>query len=182
MRDRLIDALKGAVELNLRYSSVVLNLSKEYIKDIERIVRASGPAEEPQPEPQPDVKPDAQPEAKPDAKPTPLRRAPILLVGELNEVATGAFALNNTSDFDINLALAVQGELDPALVEVTPARLVVARGDGAFVRLKVRMVEAIEVDRDYLCAVVAPGVSSHSIEFVVRRLASAGADKASGKA
>jgi hypothetical protein len=163
MKDRLIDAIKGAVELNLRYSSVVLNLSKDYIRDFEQLVRKG-------------VQRGDAPSDGVD-KPAAVRRAPILLVGERGEIATGAFVLNNTANAELNVSLVVQGELEPGQVEVVPATLVLPPSGNAYVRLKVPLSDAMSEDRDYVGAVVAPGLSAQAIEFVVRRLPGGGASK-----
>src|SRR5215472_3101631 len=110
MKDRLLDVLKGALELNLRYSSVVLNLSKEYLKEFDRVVR-NGSSARPVP-------------TAAESKPAAPRRSPLLLVGELNEEATSAFALNNTADTDLKINLVAQGELDAAQVKLYPESLV----------------------------------------------------------
>jgi hypothetical protein len=154
MKDRLLDVLKGAVEVNLRYSSIALNISKEYVKEFNRVVRDRvaaklDPAE---------------------AKPVSVRRQPILLVGQLNEQATGAFVLNNTSGTELNVSLAVQGELSPTQVQLVPSSFVLASGESGVVRLKVILADALEEGRDYSGAICAPGLSAQAIDFVVRRL------------
>ena len=74
MKDQVLDLVKEATALNLRYSWLVLNLSKEYIKDAERVIKgnvANSGAAASQPQP------------------APVRRPPILLVGKLGEEAKG---------------------------------------------------------------------------------------------
>jgi hypothetical protein len=153
--ERVIETVKNVVAVNLRYTSLLLNLAKEYIKAFEGAVREGV--------------------ASPDTTDTadggrPPRRPPILLVGELGQEATGAFALNNTSDKELNVALVVQGELDPAQVGIAPAAVKLAPGTSTIVRLKVRLSDALEEGRDYVGAVGAPGLSAQFVEFVVRRL------------
>ncbi len=156
MKDQILDVIKGAVGVNLRYSSVLLNITKDYIKDVERVITQSGrpattaPADE--------------------TRAAPTRRPPILLVGQANEVASGAFILNNTSasGFDVNLA--IEGDPEVKQVNVTPTSLSIAPNASAVVRLKIKLTEKLAENRDYFGKVLAPGVSSQAIEFVVRRL------------
>lgn len=151
--------VKKVVAVNLRYTSLALNLAKEYIKAFEGAVRegvaSAGEAA-------------ATGEGGTQKS---ARRPPLLLVGELDQEATGAFALNNTSDRDLNVALIVQGELDPAQVQITPASVKLPPGTNTIVRLKVKLGDALEEGRDYAGAVLAPGMSTQVVEFVVRRLA-----------
>ncbi|HEY4263988.1 MAG TPA: hypothetical protein VGM72_01615 [Micropepsaceae bacterium] len=170
MKDRLLDVLKGAVEVNLRYSSIALNLSKEYIKEFDRTLR-DGAA----------VKPEPNSEPAPETRPASARRQPILLVGQLDEEAGGAFVLNNTSESELNVSLTVQGELDPDQVHLVPAAFVLAAGASAFVRLKITLTGALEENRDYSGAVFAPGLSAQAIAFVVRRLPGEGMAKPAKK-
>jgi hypothetical protein len=167
MKDRLIDTIKGAVELNLRYSSVVLNLGKDYIRDFEQVLRKGGERTN-----------DAAGETE---RPGQVRRAPILLVGERGETATGAFVLNNTSNAELNVTLVAQGELEAGQVEVIPSKLALAPNATAYVRVRVPLTEALREDRDYAGAIVAPGLSVQAIEFVVRRLPGAGSAKPARK-
>lgn len=169
MKERLLDAVKGAVELNLRYSSVILNLSKEYIREFDRIVREGPPQQ-------------TERATTTEAKPAPGRRPPILLVGQLHDEATGAFMLNNTAGVDLHVNLVVQGELDANQVQVTPSSLVLTQGANAFVRLRVKLTDALQEGRDYVGAVLAPGLSAQAIEFVVHRLPGAAASLDNGGA
>jgi len=172
MAERLVDAVKGVVAVNLRYTSLLLNLTKEYVKAFEGAVREGVSS---QTEPAASVAPAAP--AATEGQPA-SRRTPILLAGELGEEASGAFALANTSDKELNVNLVVQGEFDAAEVRINPSALVLAPGANATIRLKLTLTSALEEGRDYFGAVLAPGLSTQAIEFVVRRLpASAPAGK-----
>ncbi|HET9640764.1 MAG TPA: hypothetical protein VFP12_16335 [Allosphingosinicella sp.] len=158
VKDRIIDIIKSATEVNLRYSAVTLKLAREYIKEFDGLVRDKVAG----------IDPD-RPIGETGA-PAPERRPPILLVGVAGTQATGAFVLNNTAEADLNVALVLQGDLGPARAELVPATFVIAPGASAVVQLKVTIAEAMEVGRDYGGAVIAPGLSAPAIEFVVRRL------------
>ena len=173
MAERLVDAVKGVVAVNLRYTSLLLNLTKEYVKAFEGAVREGVSS---QTEPAAPAAPAAT-EGQPAGQPA-SRRTPILLAAELGEEASGAFALANTSDKELNVNLVVQGEFDAAEVRIKPSALVLAPGANATIRLKLTLTSALEEGRDYFGAVLAPGLSTQAIEFVVRRLpASAPAGK-----
>ena len=151
---RVTELLKSAVELNLRYTSTLLHLSKDYLKDANTVL-----TKPPQPAP-----------ATPD-EPVPAQRPPLLVVGRAGEVGNAAFAINNPGDKEMNVHLVVQGELDERVVSVEPARLTLKGGDGAIVRILARFDEKVPVDRDHVGTVVAPGLTSQGVPFIVRRLA-----------
>jgi hypothetical protein len=176
MAERLVDAVKGVVAVNLRYTSLLLNLTKEYVKAFEGAVREGVSA---QTGPAAPVAPAAPAAAAGEPAGQPAsRRTPILLAGELGDEASGAFALANTSDKELNVNLVMQGEFDAAEVQINPSSLVLAPGANATIRLKLALTSALEEGRDYFGAVLAPGLSTQAIEFVVRRLpASAPAGK-----
>lgn len=151
---RVTDLLKSAVELNLRYTSTLLHLSKDYLKDANGVLsRETAPA----PAPAPDA--------------PPAQRPPLLVVGRSGEVANGAFAINNPGEREIAVHLVLQGEVDERHVQVEPARLNLKPGEGAIVRILARIDEKLPLEQDLPGAVVAPGLSSQGVPFIVRRLA-----------
>jgi hypothetical protein len=154
---RVTDLLKGAVELNLRYTSTLLHLSKDYLKDA-NIVLTRGPAPTPAPT---TIGSDAAAAAA---------RAPLLVVGRAGDTGNGAFAINNPSDREMNVHLVVQGELDEPTVSVEPARLTLKAGEGAIVRILARINDRLAVDHDFIGSVVAPGLTNQGVPFIVRRL------------
>ena len=158
VKERIIDVIKSATEVNLRYSAITLKLAREYIKELDGLVREKVAGT------------DSDRSNGATAEPAPERRPPILLVAQAGAEATGAFVLNNAAEADLNVALIVQGELGPARAELVPASFVIPPADSAVVQLKVKVTEGMEVGRDYVGAVVAPGLSAPAIEFVVRRL------------
>jgi hypothetical protein len=151
---RVTDLLKSAVELNLRYTSTLLHLSKDYLKDANGVL----------------TKPPA-PAPAPAGEPQSAARPPLLVVGRASETGNGAFAINNPSDREMNVHLLVQGELDEKSVSVDPARLTLKPGEGAIVRVLARIDDKLAVDHDYVGSVVAPGLTSQGVPFIVRRLA-----------
>ena len=155
---RVTDLVKGALELNLRYTSTLLHLSKDYLKDANEVLKR---------EP-------AAPAPPPDAP--PAQRPPLLVVGRAGELANGAFAINNPTEREIDVHLVVQGELDERHVRVEPARLKLKAGESAIVRILASIDQKLPVDRDHVGSVVAPGLSNQGVPFIVRRLADATAD------
>lgn len=152
---RVTDLLRSAVELNLRYTSTLLHLSKDYLKDANGVITR---------------------EAAPDAP--PAQRPPLLVVGRSGELANGAFAINNPGEREIAVHLVLQGEVDERHVRVEPARLNLKPGEGAIVRILARIDEKLPLEQDLPGAVVAPGLSSQGVPFIVRRLADLPADPA----
>jgi hypothetical protein len=145
--------LKSAVELNLRYTSTLLHLSKDYLKDANVVLTRP-------PEPAP-------------ADPPTASRPPLLIVGRSGETGNGAFAINNPSDREMSVHLVVQGELDERVVSVDPARLKLKPGESTIVRILARIDDKLPLDKDHVGTVVAPGLSSQGVPFIVRRLADA---------
>jgi hypothetical protein len=157
---RVTDLLKGAVELNLRYTSTLLHLSKDYLKDANVVLTRDTPA----PAPAPDA-------------PAP-QRPPLLVVGRSGELANGAFAINNPGEREMQVHLVVQGEVDERHVRVEPNRFTLKAGEGVVVRILATIDDKLPVEQDLPGAVVAPGLSSQSVPFIVRRLADVAADPA----
>lgn len=156
---RVTDLIKGAVELNLRYTSTLLHLSKDYLKDAGVVLTRD---EAPAPEPAPGTPPGAA-------------RPPLLIAGQRGDLANAAFAINNPGDKDMSVHLLVQGELSDDQVRLSPERFTLQGGAGTIVRVLVAIDERLEVDRDYTGQVVAPGLSAQGVPFIVRRLAGDGA-------
>jgi hypothetical protein len=164
---RVSDLVKGAIELNLRYTSTLLHLSKDYLKDA-NVVLTRGP----QPSPAGKAEAGAMPESRP----------PLLIVGRAGETGNGAFAINNPRDHEMNVHLIVQGELDERVVKVDPAQLTLQPRETAIVRILAHIDENLPVDRDHVGSVVAPGLTNQGVPFIVRRLRDAvvGGDASAG--
>ncbi|CAD5371607.1 conserved hypothetical protein [Rubrivivax sp. A210] len=151
---RVTDLLKGAVELNLRYTSTLLHLSKDYLKDAgEVLTRDDAPAPPPA---------------------TAPARAPLLIAGRSGDLANAAFAINNPGDKPIQVHLLVQGELGDERVRLDPARFSLDAGKGTIVRIVVPIDDKLEAERDHPGTVVAPGLAAQGVPFIVRRLAAEG--------
>ena len=156
MLEKIIGVVKNTMGLNLQFSSTLLHLSKDYLKDFNSILAQTQTPSSPRPEnPTP---------------PEPPKPAPLLLAGRLNETASAAFALNNGSGKEMVINLLVQGELDGKHVWAEPKTLTLKSGENAVVGIKAKIDQSLEANRDYSGTVVAPGLSNQSIEFVVRRL------------
>jgi hypothetical protein len=150
---RVTDLLKSAVELNLKYTSTLLHLSKDYLKDAGEVITRD-PAPAPAPEP------------------PGTARAPLLIAGRSGETGNAAFALNNPGDKEMAVHLVVQGDLGDDRVKLDPSRLGLKPGGQAIVRIVVAFDDKLPVNHDYVGQVVAPGLSSQGVPFIVRRLAS----------
>ena len=154
---RAADLLKNAVELNLKYTSTLLHLSKDYLKDAgEVITRETSPPASPPPGPAP--------------------RVPLLIVGRSGETGNAAFAINNPGDKDMSVHLVVQGDLGDDRVKLDPARFALKPGEQAIVRILVPFDDRLPENQDQLGQVVAPGLSNQGVPFIVRRLPKAAGD------
>ncbi len=150
---RITDLLKEAVEMNLRYTSTLLNLAKDYLKD------ANGLMTRP-------LNTERNTERSSPVAPPP----PLLIVGRAGETGNGAFVINNPIDREIKVKLVVQGELDESSIRIDPTEIILRQGENAIVRIIAQISDNLPVDRDHLCSVVAPGLASQGIPFIVRRL------------
>lgn len=159
--NKVMDLLTGAIELNLRYTSTLLHLSKDYLRDANTVLRRDATASEP-------------------GAPAPTtQRPPLLVVGRAGEIANGAFAINNPTDKEMNVQLVVQGELGEKHVRVDPERFTLPAGGGTLVRVLAPIDASLPVDQDHVGMIVAPGLSTQGVPFIVRRLPdAAGSDTA----
>lgn len=151
---RVTELLKSAVELNLKYTSTLLHLSKDYLKDAGEVI-----SREPAPAPAP--------------APSPATRPPLLIVGRSGETGNAAFAINNPSEKDMSVHLVVQGDLGDDRVQLDPARFALKPGEQTIVRVLVAFDDKLPENHDHVGQVVAPGLSNQGVPFIVRRLPSA---------
>ena len=136
VRDRIIDLVKAATEVNLRYSAIALKLAKEYVKEFDVIVRNGATANAGT----------RGSEDVPADKAAPERRPPpILLVGEAGSEASGAFVLNNMAETELSVTLALQGDPGPVRAKLVPAALTIAPAASAVVQIRVAITEKLEL-------------------------------------
>src|SRR5206468_1894978 len=95
------------------------------------------------------------------------QRSPLLLVGEADQEASGAFVISNPSSNDLNLTLAVQSQLPLDHVKLMPKSLILRPGEEAIVRIKVMLDRSQVENRDYIGIVFIPGSPNRLIDFVV---------------
>ncbi len=153
---RAADLLKNAVELNLKYTSTLLHLSKDYLKDASNVITR-----------------ETTPPAPP---PGPAPRPPLLIVGRSGDTGNAAFAINNPGDKDRSVHLVVQGDLGDDRVKLDPSRFALKPGEQAIVRILVPFDDRLPENQDQIGQVVAPGFSNQGVPFIVRRLPSVAGD------
>ena len=165
-----VDMFKGAVALNLKYASTLVNLGKEYLEEVSKVVIAVASAQtSAQTSAQaPALAPAQAPTAAGDA--APAVRPALLVLGRSGETGNAAFALNNPSDKTIGVQLVVQGDLDDGVALLEPAQFSLKPGEQTLVRILVAFDERLPADQDRVAQVVAPGLSSQGVPFIVRRL------------
>ena len=171
---RVVKLLKGAVDLNLRYGSSLLQLSKGYVLDAAEVLGVGGVAPA---APAPAASSAAA--AAPATAPAAVRaapRAPLLVAGRSGDLANAAFAINNPGSQPIQGQLLVQGELGADRVQLDPARFSLQPGQGLIVRIVVPIDDHLQAEHDHLGAVVVPGLSAEAVPFIVRRLVAADPD------
>ena len=169
-----VDMFKGAVALNLKYASTLVNLGKEYLEEVSKVVIAVASA---QTSAQAPAQAPALASAQASAQaPTaagdsaPAVRPALLVLGRSGETGNAAFALNNPSDKTIGVQLVVQGDLDDGVALLEPAQFSLKPGEQTLVRILVAFDERLPADQDRVAQVVAPGLSSQGVPFIVRRL------------
>ena len=171
---RVVKLLKEAVDLNLRYGSSLLQLSKGYVLDAAEVLGVGGVAPA---APAPAASSAAA--AAPATAPAAVRaapRAPLLVAGRSGDLANAAFAINNPGSQPIQGQLLVQGELGADRVQLDPARFSLQPGQGLIVRIVVPIDDHLQAEHDHLGAVVVPGLSAEAVPFIVRRLVAADPD------
>jgi hypothetical protein len=154
MKNRLLSIAKDVIDLNLRTSTAVLHMAKDYVRAVDGVIR-HGWEETPSRE----------------SRPAPAPRPSILLVGRAGEELSATFALNNSSTAVLTAVPVVQAEGEAGKVRLEPASITMQPGEEAFVRLIVRLTASFEENRTYSGAVVVPALSTQAIPFVIRRLA-----------
>jgi len=166
VRERVVGLIKGAAEVNLRYSAMTLRLAREYIKEFDALLREPSGGSGPDAQPEPQAQPGPQAEAAAAAP-----RPPILLAGPAGAEAGGVFMLSNAADFELPVQLLVQSYDGPMPPTLTPSAFTMAPRATAVVQLHLTLGEDLEIGRDYAGTVVAPSLSAPPVAFVVRRLA-----------
>jgi len=164
-KEGIVDLIKSATQVNLRYSAVALKLVRAYVREFDSVLRDGAAAGQASPT---DVPPPRTPQPQ-TAEPI-VRRAPILLAGRAGGQARGAFLLNNAGDTMLTVGLMTQGEIDPGAAELDPASFVLEPGGSKVVQISVLITDKMDIDRDYPGVVVAPMLAAPPIEFVMRRL------------
>ena len=173
-----VDMFKGAVALNLKYASTLVNLGKEYLEEVSKVVIAVASAQtSAQTSAQAPALASALASAQASAQaPTaagdsaPAVQPALLVLGRSGETGNAAFALNNPSDKTIGVQLVVQGDLDDGVALLEPAQFSLKPGEQTLVRILVAFDERLPADQDRVAQVVAPGLSSQGVPFIVRRL------------
>ena len=175
---RVVKLLKEAVDLNLRYGSSLLQLSKGYVLDAAEVLGVGGVAPA-APAPAASSAEAAAQATTPAPAPAAVRaapRAPLLVAGRSGDLANAAFAINNPGSQPIQGQLLVQGELSADRVQLDPARFSLQPGQGLIVRIVVPIDDHLQAEHDHLGAVVVPGLSAEAVPFIVRRLVAADPD------
>lgn len=152
--ERLGEALKGAVDLSIRYYAGLLKLSTDYLQSLGTLVSAAGSAA-------------AQPPAGSTTAPP---RPPLLLAGVAGEDATAAFLIENTLAGRVTARIVVRGGDIAGRVTARPEVVSLGRGEQCVIQVRVPIDAAIEAGRDYPGELAVPELASRSIPFVVRRL------------
>jgi hypothetical protein len=164
---RLSDIIKGATEVNMRYSATLLNLSKDYLKAFsEALSEDRQTVDKPEGEPQP---PQEQPKSAPEKEATAARSL-LLLAGRKGEKANAAFAVNNTSQMSGSVNLEVVGDFPGCKVVTDPEVLSLKNGEGCIIRILADIGARTPVDTDHPGSVVIPELGITIADFVIRRL------------
>jgi hypothetical protein len=153
--ERLGEALKGAVDLSIRYYAGLLKLSTDYLQSLGTLVSAAGSAATP------------PPAAGAAAAPP---RPPLLLAAVAGEDATAAFLIENTLGERVTARVVVRGGGVAGHVTARPEVVSLRSGEQCVIQVRVPVDGAIEVGRDHIGELAVPELASRTIPFVVRRL------------
>lgn len=153
--ERLGEALKGAVDLSIRYYAGLLKLSTDYLQSLGTLVAAAGSAA-------------AQPSTAGVAAPPP--RPPLLLAAVAGEDATAAFLIENTLSERVTARVVVRGGGIAGRVSARPEVVSLGPGEQCVIQVRVPIDGGIEAGRDHTGELAVPELASRTIPFVVRRL------------
>lgn len=176
----LTDLIKNAVKVNLTYSASLLNLSREYIRDLNTAVtRTDAQADFEATE---NTAEKTESENRPAShRSEPVPREPMLLAGRKGETANAAMAINNTSGQSGTVSLQVVGDFPGMEVSMDPETLSMAVNESAIVRILAKITARATENVDYPGLVRIPELGMDVAEFVVRRLPDTNNGKASTK-
>jgi len=152
--EHLGEALKGAVDLSVRYYAGLLKLSTDYLESLGKLVTAAGTASL----------------QAPVAAAASTPRPPLLLAARSGEEATAAFLIENTLSGRVTARVAVQGSGIAAQVAAQPEVVSLGPGEQCVIQARLRIDPSAELGRDYLGELAVPELASRTIPFVVRRL------------
>jgi len=162
-KNRLSDIIKNAAKVNISYSATLLNLSKDYLKELNNAVSkdVSNFDNEDASE--------HKSENKPENNDSPMR-APLIVAGRKGEVANASIAVNNTLGMSGTVSLIINGDFAEASVEPEPKSLSLEAGESAIVRILVDIDDSLEVNKNYSGSMIIPELGVKVAEFIVRRL------------
>lgn len=168
MNDQKIsDIIKGAAEINLRYSASLLNLSKEYLSEFTKVVRDR---EENTEADDSEVKTATGTEKNTVPAQSTQNPGLLLLAGRKGEIANAAFAVNNTSQMSGSVSLQLKGDFANCHVTTEPENLTLKNGEGCIIRIIAKIGSKMPVDADHTGSVVIPELGLTIADFIIRRL------------
>jgi hypothetical protein len=167
--DRLGAALKGAVDLNLRFYTALLKLSTDYVQSLGDLVSTAGAGA---------VAAGATASQQPSGAAPPRAGAaptppipPLLLAARAGADAVAAFVVENSLGRAVTARVAVRGEGVAGRAAVRPEVVSLGPGERCAVEVRVPVDASVEAERDHLGELSVPELAGRTIPFVVRRLA-----------
>jgi hypothetical protein len=158
--DQFGEALKGAVDLSVRYYAGLLKLSTDYVQSLGSLISTAGSLSS---------EPAARRSAPAGSVAVPPR-PPLLLAARAGEDAVAAFLIDNMMNERVTARIVVHGAGMAAHATVQPEVVSLGPGEQCVVQLRTRVDGGTEPGRDHVGEIAVPELASRTIPFVVRRL------------
>jgi hypothetical protein len=154
------EALKGAVDLSVRYYAGLLKLSTDYVQSLGTLITSAGSSI---------ADPTSHRSAATNVAPVPPR-PPLLLAARAGEDAIAAFLIDNTLSERVTARIVVHGSGVAAHAVVQPEVVSLGPGEQCVVQVRVRVDTSTGSGRDQVGEIAVPELASKTIPFVVRRM------------
>lgn len=168
-QQKISELIKGALKVNLSYSATLLNLSKDYLREMSEAVISQQQSATPNARKQFDGDRDTQTPSSPK-KPASDHRIPLILAGRTGETANAAMAITNTSGQSGAVTLIIRGNFPGMQVQMDPELLSMEVGEASIIRVLAAISGDVPVDTDYPGEVFIQELNLKVADFVIRRL------------
>lgn len=143
--------LKNTVDINKRYSNALFDLSREYVKALDRSVNELEEA----------------PGQEADLLNSMEQSGSLLLAEEAGQIAKAAFPIHNSSTETMEINLILNCDDLPYLTELTPTSVELQPGQSTIIRLKSHITEAGNINTVYRGTIRVSEFDDYQLRFMV---------------